>query len=72
MTFSMFAKIDVNGDSAHPLYRYLKTAAPGLLGSEGIKWNFCKFLVDRKGKVIALYAPTTKPESLVTDFEELI
>ncbi|MCX7169957.1 MAG: glutathione peroxidase [Proteobacteria bacterium] len=72
VTFPMFAKIDVNGDSAHPLYRYLKNAAPGLLGTEGIKWNFSKFLVDRKGEVIARYAPTTKPEDLITDVEQLV
>ena len=55
VTFPMFAKVDVNGDDAAPLYRYLKTAKPGLLGSEAIKWNFTKFLVDRKGKVVARY-----------------
>jgi glutathione peroxidase-family protein len=57
VTFPMFAKIDVNGDGAHPLFKHLKTAAPGLLGSEAIKWNFTKFLVDRNGKVVERYAP---------------
>ena len=64
VSFPMFAKIDVNGDSAHPLYKYLKQAKPGLLGSQGIKWNFTKFLVDRAGAVVARYGPTTKPASL--------
>jgi len=64
VTFPMFAKIDVNGEHAHPLYTFLKTQQSGLLGSESIKWNFTKFLIDKEGKVIARYAPTTKPESL--------
>ena len=63
VSFPMFAKIDVNGESAHPLYKYLKHEKPGLLG-ERIKWNFTKFLVDRAGKVIRRYAPVTKPESI--------
>jgi glutathione peroxidase len=62
--FPMFAKIDVNGDKAHPLWRDLKKAAPGLLGSEAIKWNFTKFLVDRSGRVVERFAPTVTPESL--------
>lgn len=57
VTFPMFQKIDVNGPNAHPLYQYLKTAAPGLLGTESIKWNFTKFLIDRNGKVLERYAP---------------
>ncbi|MEY4932060.1 MAG: hypothetical protein RLZZ403_380 [Pseudomonadota bacterium] len=67
VTFPLFAKVDVNGDGAHPLYRHLKKAAPGLLGSEAIKWNFTKFLVDRKGHVVKRYAPTDKPESIEKD-----
>ena len=68
----MFAKIDVNGSGAHPLYRHLKDEAPGLLGSKGIKWNFTKFLVNRDGKVVKRYAPTDKPESLGKDIEKLL
>ncbi len=70
--FPMFAKIDVNGSDAHPLYRYLKSEAPGLLGSEGIKWNFTKFLVDREGRVIRRYAPKDKPEALAADIEKAL
>jgi glutathione peroxidase len=72
VSFDMFAKIDVNGDNAHPLYKYLKKEATGLLGSESIKWNFTKFLVDRNGKVIDRYASTTKPASLTGDIEALL
>lgn len=71
VTFPMFAKIDVNGANAHPLYAYLKQKAPGILGSEAIKWNFTKFLVDKKGKVIRRYAPSTTPESIASDLEKL-
>lgn len=67
VTFPMFAKIDVNGENTHPLYQYLKEAKKGLLGSEAIKWNFTKFLVDKNGTVINRYAPATKPESLEVD-----
>ncbi|HSQ83008.1 MAG TPA: glutathione peroxidase [Casimicrobiaceae bacterium] len=67
VTFPMFAKVDVNGDKAAPLYRYLKSAKPGLLGTEAIKWNFTKFLVDRSGNVIARYAPNDTPESFEAD-----
>ena len=67
VTFPMFAKVDVNGDKAAPLYRYLKSARPGLLGTEAIKWNFTKFLVDRSGHAIARYAPNDTPESLEAD-----
>jgi glutathione peroxidase len=67
VTFPMFAKVDVNGDKAAPLYRHLKSAKPGLLGTEAIKWNFTKFLVDRSGKVIARYAPNDTPESIEAD-----
>ena len=71
VTFPMFAKIDVNGNAAPPLYQYLKNAKSGLLGSS-IKWNFTKFLVDRSGKVVARHAPTTKPEGLVKEIEGLL
>lgn len=67
VTFPMFSKIDVNGENTHPLYQYLKEAKKGLLGSEAIKWNFTKFLVDKNGTVINRYAPATKPESLEVD-----
>ncbi|TPG21594.1 glutathione peroxidase [Sphingomonas koreensis] len=72
VTFPVFAKIDVNGDQADPLFRDLKEQAPGVLGSKGIKWNFTKFLVDRSGKVIDRYAPTTKPEDIAADIEKLL
>jgi glutathione peroxidase len=64
--------VDVNGDNAHPLFKALKSAAPGLLGSEGIKWNFTKFLVDRNGRVVDRFAPTTKPDALASDIEKLL
>ena len=72
VNFPMFEKIDVNGDNAHPLYRHLKAEAPGLLGSEGIKWNFTKFLVGRDGRVVQRYAPLTKPLDIVSDIEALL
>lgn len=72
VTFPMFAKIDVNGDAAHPLFKHLTAAAPGLLGSKAVKWNFTKFLVDRKGNVIKRYAPATKPEDMAADIERLL
>ncbi|MBR0752249.1 glutathione peroxidase [Bradyrhizobium jicamae] len=71
VTFPMFAKIDVNGSDAHPLYEYLKRERAGLLGSS-IKWNFTKFLVDRAGKVVARHAPTARPEGLRRDIEALL
>jgi glutathione peroxidase len=71
ITFPMFAKIDVNGNGAHPLYQYLKNAKSGLLGSS-IKWNFTKFLVDRSGEVVARHAPTAKPEGLTKEIEALL
>jgi glutathione peroxidase len=71
VTFPMFAKIDVNGSHAHPLYEYLKREKSGLLGSS-IKWNFTKFLVDRAGKVTGRYAPTVRPESLTKEIEALL
>ena len=67
VSFPMFAKIDVNGADAHPLYKYLKHAAKGLLGSESIKWNFTKFLVDKDGNAVRRYAPTDTPESIDKD-----
>lgn len=75
VSFPMFAKIDVNGKDAHPLYRYLKEEKPGLLGPLGggaIKWNFTKFLADRDGHVVARYGSATKPESLAADIEKLL
>ena len=72
VTFPMFAKVDVNGDRAHPLFKALKAEAPGLLGSQAIKWNFTKFLVDRSHNVVRRYAPTDKPESLALDIEAVL
>ena len=72
VSFPIFGKIDVNGDNAHPLYAWLKHEAAGILGTEAIKWNFTKFLVNRDGKVIARYAPATKPEDLAEAIEALL
>jgi glutathione peroxidase len=72
VSFPMFEKIDVNGANAHPLYRYLTGEAPGLLGLEGIKWNFTKFLVGRDGTVVKRYAPVTKPDAITGDIEKLL
>jgi len=72
VSFPLFQKIDVNGSNAHPLYQYLTKAVPGILGTEAIKWNFTKFLVDRSGKVIKRYPPTTKPEELAKDIQGLL
>jgi glutathione peroxidase len=72
VTFPLFAKIDVNGSTAAPLYQYLKKAKPGLLGSEAIKWNFTKFLVDRQGKVVERYAPNVEPQAIAGDIEKLL
>jgi glutathione peroxidase len=69
VTFPMFAKVDVNGGDAHPLWRHLKEQKPGLLGIEAIKWNFTKFLVDREGRVIKRYAPTDEPSTIERDIE---
>jgi glutathione peroxidase len=72
-SFPIFAKIDVNGPHAHPLFRFLKREKPGILGilgASGIKWNFTKFLIDRKGKVVRRYSPATKPHSLAAAIEE--
>ncbi|MBB3910610.1 glutathione peroxidase [Sphingomonas desiccabilis] len=72
VTFPLYAKIDVNGENAAPLFRALSAEAPGLLGSKSIKWNFTKFLVNRSGQVVERYAPTTKPEALAADIERLL
>ncbi len=72
VSFPMHEKIDVNGTNAHPLYRTITSEQPGLLGSQRIKWNFTKFLIDREGRVIKRYAPTAKPASLEADIERLL
>lgn len=68
VSFPMFAKVDVNGPTAHPLYQYLTTEAKGILGSQSIKWNFTKFLINQKGLVVKRYAPIVKPEKLLRIF----
>ncbi|WP_255987924.1 glutathione peroxidase [Chitinolyticbacter albus] len=72
VTFPLFSKVDVNGSGAHPLYQHLKQTEPGILGTEAIKWNFTKFLVDRAGHVVGRYAPTTKPAELAGEVEKLL
>src|SRR5215469_6353270 len=72
VTFPMFAKVDVNGASAHPLFKYLTQAKRGILGTEAIKWNFTKFLIDRNGEPVARYAPRTKPEELEEPIKKLL
>jgi glutathione peroxidase len=72
VTFPLFAKIDVNGDEAAPLYKYLKKAKPGLLGTGAIKWNFTKFLVDRKGNVVERYGSNVEPQAIAADIEKLL
>ncbi|WP_394779659.1 glutathione peroxidase [Undibacterium sp.] len=72
VTFPLFEKIDVNGNDAHPLYKHLKAKAPGLMGSEAIKWNFTKFLVKKDGSVFKRYAPATTPKDIVADIEQLL
>jgi glutathione peroxidase len=72
VSFPMFAKVEVNGDNAHPLWKHLKEEAPGVLGLEAIKWNFTKFLIGRDGKVIKRYAPQTKPEEIAGDIEKAL
>jgi glutathione peroxidase len=72
VSFPMFAKIDVNGDATHPLYKHLKSAQPGILGTEAIKWNFTKFLVDREGRVVTRFAPRDTPEAIAKDVEALL
>jgi glutathione peroxidase len=72
VSFPLFAKIDVNGDDTTPLYKWLKSAAPGIVGTTGIKWNFTKFLIGRDGKVVARYAPLDKPEKIAKDIAKLL
>ena len=72
VTFPMFEKVEVNGEATHPLYAFLKKARKGLLGNEGIKWNFTKFLVGKDGQVLARYAPNVTPESLSGDIEKAL
>ncbi|MCA1246763.1 glutathione peroxidase [Massilia sp. MS-15] len=72
VSFPMFAKVDVNGEGAHPLFQHLKGEKPGVLGTEGIKWNFTKFLVGRDGEVARRYAPQTNPAEIAGDIEKLL
>ena len=72
VTFPLMAKVDVNGDTATPLYQWMKDQAPGLMGSKSVKWNFTKFLIDREGKVVRRYAPTDKPEGIEKDIAKLL
>ncbi|MBV9388406.1 MAG: glutathione peroxidase [Chroococcidiopsidaceae cyanobacterium CP_BM_ER_R8_30] len=72
VSFPLFQKIEVNGNRTHPLYQYLKKAVPGIFGTEVIKWNFTKFLVDRNGTVVKRYPPMTKPEDLEKDIQALL
>ena len=71
VSFPMFEKIDVNGPAAHPMFEFLKKSVPGILGTEAIKWNFTKFLVDPSGNVVKRYAPQTKPEDIADDIAKL-
>jgi len=72
VSFPLFAKVEVNGDNAHPLYQWLKSEASGLLGSSQIKWNFTKFLINAEGNVVKRYGTTTEPEQIKGDIEELL
>ena len=72
VSFPLMGKVEVNGTGATPLYDWLKSEAPGLMGSKSVKWNFTKFLIDRDGKVVRRYAPTDKPEGLAKDIEKLL
>lgn len=72
VTFPMFAKIDVNGPGAHPLFRWLKAQAPGVLGTQGIKWNFTKFLIGRDGRVVKRFGPNVEPEAIRASIETLL
>ena len=72
VSFPLMAKVEVNGVNADPLYQWLKTGAPGVLGTKGIKWNFTKFLIGRDGKVVRRYGPTDKPEKLEAEIEALL
>jgi glutathione peroxidase len=72
VSFRIFAKIDVNGDYAHPLYKFLKSQKSGIFGTEGIKWNFTKFLLDRQGEVVDRYGPSTEPKAIASTIETLL
>lgn len=72
VSFPMFAKVDVNGDDAASFYQDLKAAAPGLMGTKAVKWNFTKFLINRQGGVVTRFAPTTEPADLASDIEALL
>jgi len=72
VSFPMFAKVEVNGANAHPLYQYLKSEKAGIFGTEGIKWNFTKFLINKNGEVVNRFAPNSKPEDLKKDVESLL
>lgn len=72
ISFPLFSKVEVNGDNAHPLFKFLKNEAPGILGSKSIKWNFTKFLVNKEGHVVKRYAPTTKPEDIEKDIQNTL
>ena len=71
-SFPLFSKVEVNGAGSHPLYAHLKGQAPGVLGSQRIKWNFTKFLVNQQGEVVKRYAPSTKPEAIASDIDALL
>ncbi|MEQ9364599.1 MAG: glutathione peroxidase [Leptospirales bacterium] len=72
VSFPMYAKVDVNGENAHPLFRFLKKEKKGVLSTEGIKWNFTKFLINREGEVVSRYAPNATPESLEKEIEKVL
>ena len=72
VSFPMHAKVDVNGDDTHPLFQHLKTAAPGIMGSKKIKWNFTKFLIDREGNVVERFAPATAPEKIEEKIKSML
>ncbi|WP_342564660.1 glutathione peroxidase [Paenibacillus sp. FSL R7-0345] len=72
VTFPMYEKVDVKGDNAHPLFKYLSKEAPGVLGSKSVKWNFTKFLVDQDGRVLKRFAPSTTPDQIEADIAKLL
>lgn len=72
VSFPMFEKVNVNGEEAHPLFKYLTTKAPGILGSKAIKWNFTKFLVDQEGRIVKRYSPQTAPDKIEADIAKLL
>ena len=72
IAFPLFSKIEVNGKNAHPMFNYLKKSAPGIMGTEGIKWNFTKFLINKNGEVVNRFAPITKPSAIIADIEKLL